>query len=182
LKDDEINQISKARQDAFRMARNTLVKSDADSYGQQFQGLYALMRGLAAAFWMGSAYMLGWCFYAVGGGCHRHIIFLGWSGLAIASAIGFGFVFGHPGSKWRMILDRFSYTSLLIALCASGAQLAFYSSLSRTQVLVFMLISAACVWCGARCFVAYKHFADEFARTTWNDFLSHTSTAASAGK
>jgi hypothetical protein len=57
LKEEEVKQVSRARQDAFRMARKTLVSSDADSYGQQFQGLYALMRGLAAAFWMGAAYI-----------------------------------------------------------------------------------------------------------------------------
>lgn len=182
LKEDEVKQVSRARQDAFRMARKALVSSDADSYGQQFQGLYALMRGLAAAFWMGAAYMLGWCFYGLESDCHRWIVLLGWLSLAIAAAIGFTFVLGQPGSKSRMILDRFTYATLLIALCASGAQLAFYSDVSRTQVLVFTLISGACIWCGTRCFAGYKHFADEFARTTWNDFLSHTSTGASTGK
>ncbi|MBZ5707409.1 MAG: hypothetical protein LAN63_18850 [Acidobacteriia bacterium] len=155
------------------MARNTLLKSDAESYGQQFQGLYALMRGLAAAFWMGSAYTLGWSLFSILARWLDWVAFLGWLGLAIATGIGFVFVFGNPKSKTRMILDRVTFASVLIALCASGVQLGSYIGVSRTQSLAFMLIAAASVWCGARCFSAYKHFAAEFARATWNDFLSY---------
>lgn len=173
IPDWQLDHISKARQDAFRMARNTLLKSDAESYGQQFQGLYALMRGLAAAFWMGSAYTLGWSLFSILARWLDWVAFLGWLGLAIATGIGFVFVFGNPKSKTRMILDRVTFASVLIALCASGVQLGSYIGVSRTQSLAFMLIAAASVWCGARCFSAYKHFAAEFARATWNDFLSY---------
>jgi hypothetical protein len=169
----QLDQTSKARQDAFRLARNTLLKSDAESYGQQFQGLYALMRGLAAAFWMGSAYTLGWSLFSVLAGWLYWVAVLGWVGLAIAVVIGFALVFGAPNSKMRMILDRGTFASVLVALCASGVQLGSYVGVSRAQLLGFMLIAAASLWSGARCFSAYKHFAEEFARSTWNDFLSY---------
>jgi hypothetical protein len=176
LSDQEVKQVSKARQDAFRLARNALLKSDTDSYGQQFQGLYALMRGLAAAFWMGSAYTLGWSLFVVLGDWVHWVAILGWIGLAIAGGIGFGYVFGNPDSKTRMIMDRFTSGSVVIALFASGVQMASYSAVAKTELLAFMLISGASVWCGARCFAGYKHFADEFARATWNDFLSYATT------
>ena len=173
IPDGQLSDISKARQDAFRMARNTLLKSGAESYGQQFQGLYALMRGLAAAFWMGSAYTLGWSLFSILVRWLDCVAFLGWLGLAIATGIGFAFVFGNPKSKTRMILDRVTFAALLVTLCASGAQLRSYIVVSRTQSLAFMLIAAASVWCGERCFSAYKHFAAEFAKATWIDFLSY---------
>ena len=176
--DSELKEVSKARQDAFRMARNTLLKSDADSYGQQFQGLYALMRGLAGSFWMGSAYIVGWSISSFQIPCPYTVAALGWSGLAVAIIVAFVLVFGNPESKTRMILDRITFASVLVALFVAAVKLAANFNVSKIQSLAFVLIAAACVWGGARCFSAYKHFADEFARTTWNDFLSHEISAS----
>lgn len=142
IADGQLDHISKARQDAFRMARNTLLKAHAESYGQQFQGLYALMRGLAAAFWLGSAYSLGWSLSTLAKGLDC-VTFLGWLGLAIAAGIGFVFVFGNPKSKTRMILDRVTFASVLVALCASGIHLGSYIGISRAQSVAFTLVAAA---------------------------------------
>jgi hypothetical protein len=181
IPDDRIDQVSRARQDAFRLARNTLLKSDVELYGQQFQGLYALMRGLTAAFWLGASYTLGWSLYSILARWIDRVALAGWIGLAIAAVIGFVPVFGSPSSKTRLILDRWTFATLLVVLCASGVQLGSYFSVSNTQWLALTLIAAASLLSGARCFSAYRHFAEEFAKTTWLDFLSYES-APSAGK
>lgn len=179
ISDGDQEKISRARQDAFRMARNMLLKSEADLYGEQFQGLYALMRGLAAAFWMGSAYTVGWCLYSLFNPYWiERIAIAGWIALAIAVSIGLLLVFWNLNSRVRMLLDRGTFGSLLVVLFASGVQLASRVSPSITQSLALMLVAAASFFSGARCFSSYRHFAEEFARATWNDFLSYQSSSS----
>jgi len=48
------------RNDAFLLCRTTLIKEGMASYAEQFEGMYVLMRGLTAAFYLGWAYHLGW--------------------------------------------------------------------------------------------------------------------------
>src|SRR6185503_15524617 len=60
VKDGENDRISRKRQDAFLLCRSTLIASKAASYGEQFEGMYTLMRGLAGAFAFGSLYHIGW--------------------------------------------------------------------------------------------------------------------------
>jgi hypothetical protein len=93
---------------------------------------------------------------------------------------GFAMVFGDPKSRARMILDRVTLASILFSLVSLGAWLGSHFTISEARQHTFLLISAASVWCGARSFSAYKHFAGEFARATWMDFLSHYSTSPSA--
>jgi hypothetical protein len=89
-------------------------------------------------------------------------------------------VFGEPKSKTRMILDRVTLAAILIALLSLGTWLGSHFTVSEARQHVFLHISAATVWCGARSFSAYKHFAGEFGRATWMDFLSHYSASSSA--
>lgn len=52
----------KRRQQAFELCRRILIQEEVGSYSEQFQGMYALMRGLAAAAWLSAWYHLGWAF------------------------------------------------------------------------------------------------------------------------
>jgi hypothetical protein len=135
------------------------------------------MRGLALAFWMGSAFTLGWCLSRILCRWLHLVGIAGWVALAIALIVAFVSAFGSPGSKTRMILDRITFACVAVALFASGMHLASFVAPSGTHLFALALIAAASIWCGARCFSAYKHFADEFARATWNDFLSLQVTA-----
>jgi hypothetical protein len=47
-------------QNAFFLCRSFLVQHKVASYAEQFEGMYALMRGLAAAFGLGFVYHVGW--------------------------------------------------------------------------------------------------------------------------
>jgi hypothetical protein len=48
------------RASAFRLCRGALVQKGAAGYAEQYQGMYFLTRGLAAAFTLGAAYTSGW--------------------------------------------------------------------------------------------------------------------------
>lgn len=173
IPEEEIKRISMARQDAFRLARNALLSSDTKSYGEQFQGLYALMRGLVIAFWIGSAYSLGWALCSALVRRVQCVAIFGAVAFTIAIVLGFVLAFRSSDSKTRTTVDRITFLCLLVAFSAFGVKLGSYAVVSGVHLVAFAVIAAACVWCGARCFSAYKHFAGEFARTTWNDFLSH---------
>jgi hypothetical protein len=48
------------RQDAFFLCRRVLIQQGVGSYAEQFEGMYALMRGLAAVSALSFTYHLGW--------------------------------------------------------------------------------------------------------------------------
>lgn len=59
--DERVGQlITGNRKDAFFQARSALLRDKKPSYWEQFEGLYAMMRGLSAALAASSAYFLGW--------------------------------------------------------------------------------------------------------------------------
>jgi hypothetical protein len=78
-------------------------------------------------------------------------------------------------SELEMLWDASAATfiAVLTALVVLGVKLGSYAGPDTNHLLAFLLIFAACIWCGAGCYSAYKHFADEFARATWHDFLSY---------
>lgn len=51
--------LRKKRQEAFLLCRRVLIQKGVASYAEQFEGMYALMRGLCAASVLGVAYYLG---------------------------------------------------------------------------------------------------------------------------
>ena len=57
---DGKNDISKNRQTAFFQARSYLIAKKAAQYAEQYQGLYAMMRGLGVSFLAGAMYLAGW--------------------------------------------------------------------------------------------------------------------------
>jgi drug/metabolite transporter (DMT)-like permease len=57
---DSLAAIAKKRQDAFMLCRSALVRGKSVFYGEQLEGMYALMRGLTAAFGAAVIYHAGW--------------------------------------------------------------------------------------------------------------------------
>jgi hypothetical protein len=53
-------ELVKRRKDAFFLCREFLIRRGAASYAEQFQGMYALMRGVAAALFLGAMFHFGW--------------------------------------------------------------------------------------------------------------------------
>lgn len=56
----ELGSVSTRRNSAFFLCRSTLIQGKVGLYGEQYEGMYALMRGLTAAFGLGFLYHLGW--------------------------------------------------------------------------------------------------------------------------
>jgi hypothetical protein len=48
------------RRSAFFQARTYLLQNKSTGYVEQFEGLYAMMRGFGCAFFVGCAYLVGW--------------------------------------------------------------------------------------------------------------------------
>lgn len=57
---DVVKAVSTSRTEAFLLCRSSLLQSKRGLYGEQFEGMYTLMRGLTAAFGLGCCFHLGW--------------------------------------------------------------------------------------------------------------------------
>ena len=170
--------IEDVRRDAFFLSRSALIKSKTATYAEQFEGLYALMRGLSAAFALAVVYYLGW---------------------ACSGLLQFGKKFDFvPGSWWSwqwsglvvlvgilialaalVNINRFKYAksvitwSLLLAAFAAG----YHLGLSRAETSEHrgQLIAAAVFgfFASERCYAGYKSFAQEFAKAVYRDFSNY---------
>jgi hypothetical protein len=62
LKDTEhrTRAVIQNRDEAFFLARSALLRNEGHSYWEQFEGLYAMMRGISAACSASSPYLAGW--------------------------------------------------------------------------------------------------------------------------
>jgi hypothetical protein len=177
------NDISKNRQSAFFQARSYLIAKKAAQYAEQYQGLYAMMRGLGVSFLAGAMYLAGW-----GLSFHRNSFCLSggmptllWiaSAVALISAL---VAFYHESAKKNA--DRILAGSLIVVVAGSGFLAgswrfqSFGSSVpSNAEPLLWGSWLLALV-AATRCFSAYRTFARTFAETVWLDFSAYRSFAA----
>jgi hypothetical protein len=179
--DKEKKDVDRVRNDAFFLCRSALIKSKTVFYAEQFEGLYALMRGLSAALAVAVAYYLGWAF---SGSLQFFKSLLGlvlpatsswkWSGLVVLAgiivAIGASIrIRRNPREKKaKNVLAGF----LLLAAFATG----YYLGLSRPGASEHrsQLIAAAVFsfFASERCHAGYKAFAQEFAKAVYRDFIN----------
>jgi hypothetical protein len=168
---------------AFFEARAYLIRNKAANYVEQFEGLYAMMRGLGCAFFIGCAYVVGW-----GLSFHWQLCGLGltvWSLLA-ASIVGALIsasvtcsVAAHPAaekeqrkrqqerektaSKW---LARF----ILLTGCCLGYFLGTWKPAPERLEFFVWVVAPLTLIAGMRCMQAYWMYAQNFAETVWRDF------------
>ena len=178
---------------AFFLCRSALVEAEAASYGEQFEGLYQLLRCLAVVFALGCAYHLGW-------GLAMLRLTADWriapgfvAGIAIicAAAIdswGWKIIKDKKGDskeqkdKRRRVRARIVIGLLLltILLCPFFLKCALNSAKvtggCKALLLTAVLIDA---FVSLRCLSTYKHFANEFAKAIYRDFYVY---ATSGGK
>ena len=172
------------RRDAFFLCRSVLIKEKIASYAEQFEGMYSLMLGLAAAFALGSGFVAGWalswfnnCCMAILGGLAVGLgLLLAGTTTVIVQAAGGSYT---QRSSW----DKFTFAGLLVASLGAGCllgsvgiacrQAASWAGLSGQQHLLFVGISLGELLISVRCFGAYKRFAKDFARAVWQDFACH---------
>ena len=169
------------RADAFFLCRSALVKSKTAIYAEQFEGLYALMRGLSAAFAVAVAYYLGWAF----SGQLRFLKAFGFmqtwklSGLvALAGVIGALYALMLVSRDSRDRRAKFAMSALLlIAAFATGYHLGLPkvgTSEHRYQLLAAAVFS---FFAAERCYWGYTYFAKEFAKAVYRDFSNYEKPA-----
>ena len=153
------------RKDAFLLCRRALIQQRAGSYAEQFQGMYALMRGLAAVAVLSASYHLGWS-------CGR-LIPIGPAGWIIWILVGLAVV-GAVLPFARRVSESRVFWSLLIALVPLGAALSSslktVSSLGATDIAVLLVVAAGSLFAFHRFRQSYEYFGQEFAATVYRDF------------
>lgn len=168
--------IDKVRNNAFRLARQVLIQGKAVSYAEQFQGMYALTRGLFAVFALAFAYWLGW-FFAFEN--LRILLGIALSLIVAAVPVLVSIVIlrdkvSTSGNKHKFEL---SYAwALGIAVLALGyvAGILYHISLRDSTIVAFL---AACAFLACfRLKGAYDNFAALFASTVWRDYLAYNVT------
>jgi hypothetical protein len=163
------------RKDAFLLCRRALIQQKAGSYAEQFQGMYALMRGLAAVAALSASYHFGWS-------CGR-LIPLGavtWIGLGLVglALVGVGLLFARRVSESRV------FWALALALLPLGAVLSSsfktVSSLGTTDIAVLLVVALSSLFAFHQFRRNYQYFGEEFAATVYRDFfvLNQMTTSA----
>lgn len=161
--------IGNVRQDAFELARRIVVKSA--NYAEQYEGLYAMMRGLTAALWIGAAYMTGWTlalWYTLTAYRMAGIVFT-------LSLIGFALLSLGRFTQVKA-LERVDVSRLSLALFGLGLlSLGYCSGVGWVNVdaaLEFATIAVFYFAVGMRSLSSCQFFALEFAKAVWIDFAS----------
>ena len=166
------------RRDAFFLSRSALIKSKTGTYAEQFEGLYALMRGLSAAFGISVVYYLGWACSGLLQFGQTFDSVLGswwswqWSGLI--ALVGILIALAALANIHRFKYAKSVITwSLLLAVFAAG----YHLGLSRMGTSEYrgQLIAAAVLsfFISERCYAGYKSFAQEFAKAVYRDFSNY---------
>jgi hypothetical protein len=172
------------RHNGFLFARQILIQGQAVSYAEQFQGMYALTRGLVSAFALGLAYWLGWAAPAVIGNRFFADVVILLMAVAMLALINIPMVWlpkiSDSQKKYKVELG---YASLLfVAFLAIGCALGLrYSPTPRQSALLTINAGWALVAC-PRVYGAYKFFARRFASTVWRDYLAYNVKPSGAAK
>lgn len=169
----------KVRRDAFFLCRSALIKSKTVVYAEQFEGLYALMRGLSAAFAIAVVYYLGWACSGLLQFGNTFDSVLGswwswqWSGLVVLVGILIAFAALVNINRFGKYAKSVVIWSLLLAFFAAG----YHLGLSRMETSEHrgQLIAAAVLsfFTSERCYAGYKSFAQEFAKAVYRDFSNY---------
>jgi hypothetical protein len=171
----ESEALDQLRRDAFFLARHALIRAKEVSYAEQFEGMYTLARGLAAALAVACVNYLGWSLSIL----HRDwldcVVIVVITVTLLAAANFTAHVLRKDlGTNTVGWLDRLSALSLLLAALALGYGMGRHHDVTPAQAGEIVLCAiAAFVGC-VRSYGAYKSFSYHFAVTIWRDFYAST--------
>ena len=158
------------RNHAFFLARSALVKDQSNSYAEQYQGMYALNRGLMIAFGWGFSYWAGWSASLYRDHCvpliMRLVLTISLLCLICAAAWTVRAKGWHTGQRASL------FALLPLTVFATGYLLGKQYPVTATQSRTLGVLSAAALVASLRFFGAYKAFANHFAIGVWRDFLA----------
>jgi hypothetical protein len=191
--EDVSKKLEGVRRDAFFLCRSALIKSKTIVYAEQFEGLYALMRGLTTGFGLGVFYYLGWAASGLLQSARTMVLFsrlrsLQWSGLILLVGLVIAIVVlinaEREFIKNRKLRKKYvkaaTIASLALAVFATG----YYLGLSRTGTYEHraeLLVAAVFSFFAAeRSYAGYKAFAKDFAKAVYRDFSNCQAAPAAA--
>lgn len=157
------------RNDAFLLARHFLVAAKEASYVEQYEGMYALTRGLAAALGLAAVYYVGWALSFLGGS---------WSSQAAYATVALG-IFGALLCTIALILRKKSILLIewlaALALLLAGFGLGFglghrYEDTAKLPALL-LLCALGAFLASLRAYRFYREFTITFAVAVWRDFF-----------
>ncbi|SRR5213594_579762 len=157
------------RRDAFLLCRRALIQDKMASYAEQFEGLYALMRGLSAACVLGAINHAGWAssraFPARAETALQLIIFLG-----LFLLLFFGVIVRETPMPFYVIVGlSFALGAVSGLKYAVGGQITPPMSATLFGITLFLFFVAREMFMGER------RFAGLFAATVYRDFCARPS-------
>lgn len=157
------------RNDAFLLARHFLVAAKEAAYVEQYEGMYALMRGLSAAFGLAAVYYLGWALAFQSGSWTSQAAYIAIAaGLVLAVLCTIGLILRK---KSILGLEWLAASALLLAALGLGFGIANrYGDTSRLAALL-LLCALAVFLASLRAYRFYKEFTVTFAVAVWRDFF-----------
>lgn len=168
----------KRRNAAFLIARQLLIREKTASYAEQFQGMYALTRGLVVVFAVASSYWLGWAVSIVRT-THLLGIALILLTVTLLVVINVSILLVSPPTVlqdgkepgWWIILKHAGPWMFLAGFLSAGYILGLKYIVSGSSCVALVVLSAVGLLGSLRTYVAYKFFAQLFAATVWRGFL-----------
>lgn len=175
------------RNTAFFQARSYLIAKKTAHYVEQFEGLYAMMRGLACAFVAGACYLAGWSLaFHSDQACLRATITT-FTILSAAVALASSFL----GLSRNREVNKFSVIALAISLLMLFLCAGFWvftwqpsdfskNAPPRVELILWVCVCVTLI-AAARCFSAYRSFAFQFAQSVWRDFSVYLTVKEAKG-
>lgn len=159
----------RARNDAFFLARHFLVVAKDAAYVEQFEGMYALTRGIAAAFMMAAIYYSGWAVRLLRPGVGASVAYtLVTFGLVMAILVTLFLVFTKQ-RNFRVELQ--GAAGLLLVAAGLGVGLGSRYTIKAEWAPLLVLCALAALLAGLRTYRFYREFTETFAITVWRDFF-----------
>jgi hypothetical protein len=151
----------RALQTAFFLCRRALLREDAASYAEQFEGLYSMHRGLAAVSILSCGYYLGWAMTDL-------LVTANFVTAAEYGAVPILLIVALMSERpWSLSL--FTAGSFAVGLYL-GATLVT-SALSWQAFLLLAVLAATSFFLAVRFYLGYRYFAEQFAITVYRDFF-----------
>jgi hypothetical protein len=157
------------RNDAFLLARHFLVAAKEASYVEQYEGMYALTRGLAAALGLAGIYYLGWALSFLGGLWASTLCYLAVClGVVLALFTTVALILRKTHGSG---LEWMAASGLLLAALGLGFGMGHhYGNTARLSALL-LLFALAAFLASVRAYRFYKEFTVTFAVTVWRNFF-----------
>jgi hypothetical protein len=170
--------VDKLRGNAFLAARQMLIQGQAVSYAEQFQGMYALMRGLGSSFAIAVAYWLGWA----ASPCRSSYIVEGavlLAAVSLLTLVDLSLITSKVSKPaLRRHMEQVFAVAVLCVFFAGGYMLGSRSLVTPRQSAELLSLSVISIVASFRSFGAYRFFAGQFAAAVWRDYLAYNVSLA----